>query len=183
MTERLYRSSDNRMLAGVAGGVAEMLDADPSIIRIVWALLVVLTGGLALLVYIVMAVVVPEAPPGYAQAREAGAAAPPPGGGPTATGGADPRPVAPGGWVGPDGSVVPMAQGVATPNARRARRGERDRTGGLVVGAILIAIGVFFFLRELVPSIDFGLWWPAAAIGLGVVLVVAAFLPSGRRPG
>ena len=47
------------MIAGVAGGVAEMLDADPSIIRIVWALLVFLTGGISLLVYIVMAIVVP----------------------------------------------------------------------------------------------------------------------------
>ena len=64
MTDRLYRSRDDRMLAGVAGGVAEMLDADPSIIRIVWAVLVVLTGGIALLVYIVMAIVVPERPEG-----------------------------------------------------------------------------------------------------------------------
>ena len=57
MTDRLYRSRDDRMLAGVAGGVAEMIDADPSIVRIVWALLVVLTGGIALLVYIIMAIV------------------------------------------------------------------------------------------------------------------------------
>src|SRR5580765_6534728 len=90
VTERLYRSSDDRMLAGVAGGVAEMLDADPSIIRIVWALLVVLTGGLALLVYIVMAVVVPEAPPGHAQAAQAAAGVPTADGDPSATGDADP---------------------------------------------------------------------------------------------
>ena len=64
MTDRLYRSPDDRMLAGVAGGLAEMLDIDPSVIRIVWAVLIVLTGGLALLVYIVMAIVVPERPPG-----------------------------------------------------------------------------------------------------------------------
>ena len=61
MAERLYRSRDDRMLAGVAGGVAEMLDADPSIVRIAWALLAILTGGIALVVYIVMAIVVPEA--------------------------------------------------------------------------------------------------------------------------
>lgn len=60
MNERLYRSRDDRMLAGVAGGLAEIWDADPSLIRIVWALLIVLTGGLALLVYIIMAIVVPE---------------------------------------------------------------------------------------------------------------------------
>ena len=68
MTDRLYRSPDDRMLAGVAGGVAEMLDVDPSIIRIVWAVLIVLTGGLALLVYIVMAIVVPERPIGVGAA-------------------------------------------------------------------------------------------------------------------
>ena len=64
MDDRLYRSVDDRMLAGVAGGVAERLDADPSIIRVVWALLIVLTGGLALVAYVVMAIVVPEAPMG-----------------------------------------------------------------------------------------------------------------------
>ena len=60
MNERLYRSQHDRMLAGVAGGLAEMWDADPSLIRIVWALLAILTGGLALIVYIVMAIVVPD---------------------------------------------------------------------------------------------------------------------------
>ena len=45
MAERLYRSRDDRMLAGVAAGVAETLDADPSLVRIAWALLAILTGG------------------------------------------------------------------------------------------------------------------------------------------
>src|SRR5919108_4895577 len=60
MGDRLYRSRRDRMIAGVAGGLAEMWDADPSLVRIIWALLVVFTGGIALLVYIVMAIVVPE---------------------------------------------------------------------------------------------------------------------------
>jgi phage shock protein C len=50
------------MLAGVAAGVAETLDADPSLVRIIWALLAVLTGGIAFVVYVVMAIVVPESP-------------------------------------------------------------------------------------------------------------------------
>jgi phage shock protein C len=186
VTERLYRSSDDRMLAGVAGGVAEMLDADPSIIRIVWALLVVLTGGLALLVYVVMAVVVPEAPPGHAQASRAGASGAKAGGGTTTAAVADPARPSPGGWVAPDGSVVPMAvgpAGAAPLTGRRVRRGERDRTGGLIAGSILIVIGAFFLLRQLVPSIDLSLWWPAAGIGLGIILVVVAVMPSRRRPG
>ena len=61
MRERLYRSRDDRVLAGVCGGVAEWLDIDPSLVRIVFALLVI-TGGIGLLLYIVMAIVVPEEP-------------------------------------------------------------------------------------------------------------------------
>ena len=45
---RLYRSRDDRMLAGVAGGLAELWGADPSLVRVIWALLVVFTGGVAL---------------------------------------------------------------------------------------------------------------------------------------
>ena len=123
MDDRLYRSRDDRMLAGVAGGVAERLDADPSIIRIVWALLVILTGGLALIVYIVMAVVVPDA-----TARSQGGRAGPAGlvrgrRGDRRSGAARPAKRRPlvhrwhrGGWLAPDGSVVPMA---AAPTAAR----------------------------------------------------------------
>ena len=64
MNDRLYRSRDDRVLAGVAGGLAERLDLDPSLVRIIWAILIVLSGGLFLLLYVIMAIVVPEAPPG-----------------------------------------------------------------------------------------------------------------------
>ncbi len=158
MTDRLYRSPDDRMLTGVAGGLAEMLDFDPSIIRIVWAVLIVLTGGLALLVYIVMAIVVPERPIGVSPRGQGGTDA----AGMTAAGSA----------VDPATSTTPS----------RARRGDRsDATrGGLVAGLVLIVIGAFFLVREVVPSIDLGFWWPTVAIGLGVVLVVVALMPSRR---
>jgi phage shock protein C len=171
VTERLYRSRDDRMLAGVAGGLAEMLDADPSLIRIVWALLVFLTGGIALIVYIVMAVVVPERPEGLERGPAAGPTAAPPSG-----------PVEDGSWVAPDGSRVPLA--AAAPAGGRTRHRDRgDRTrGGLVAGLLLILVGGFFLIRQVVPSIDLGFWWPTVAIGFGVLLVVLALLPS-RDPG
>lgn len=59
MNFRLYRSRD-RVVAGVAGGVADALDLDPSLVRIVWAL--AMFAGFPILVYIVMAIVVPEEP-------------------------------------------------------------------------------------------------------------------------
>ena len=40
MSERLYRSRDDRMIAGVAGGIAERLSIDPTIVRVIWAVLV-----------------------------------------------------------------------------------------------------------------------------------------------
>jgi phage shock protein C len=64
MNDRLYRSRDERIFAGVAGGVAERFDLDPSLVRVVWIILMFLTGGLFFLLYIVMAIVVPEAPVG-----------------------------------------------------------------------------------------------------------------------
>lgn len=64
MNDRLYRSRDERMIAGVAGGIAERYDFDPSLVRIVWAILILVTGGLFLLIYIVMAIVIPDAPMG-----------------------------------------------------------------------------------------------------------------------
>jgi phage shock protein PspC (stress-responsive transcriptional regulator) len=60
MNRRLYRSRRDSVLGGVAGGVAEYLDVDPSIVRIIWAVLAIVTGGLFILLYIVMWIVVPE---------------------------------------------------------------------------------------------------------------------------
>ena len=64
MNERLYRSRDDRIIAGVAGGVAERFRMDPSLVRIVWVILIPVTAGAALALYVVMAFVVPEEPPG-----------------------------------------------------------------------------------------------------------------------
>ena len=55
----LHKSSRDRKIAGVCGGIAEWLGVDPTIIRLVWALLV-LGWGSGALVYIVCALVLPE---------------------------------------------------------------------------------------------------------------------------
>ena len=62
MNRRLYRSRTDTVIGGVAAGVASYLNADPALVRIAWAILVPLTGGAALLAYIVAWIVVPEAP-------------------------------------------------------------------------------------------------------------------------
>ena len=62
MNRRLYRSRTDTVLGGVAAGLAQYLGTDPALIRIAWAILVLVTGGGALLAYVVAWVVVPEAP-------------------------------------------------------------------------------------------------------------------------
>ncbi|MGA3030199.1 MAG: PspC domain-containing protein [Candidatus Limnocylindrales bacterium] len=59
---RLYRSADDRIFAGVAGGVAAYFDVDPVIVRIIWFLSVPFSGTLTFWAYLVMIVVVPLEP-------------------------------------------------------------------------------------------------------------------------
>ncbi len=58
-TGRLHKSTKDRKVAGVCGGIAEYLNTDPTIIRLVFALMV-LGWGTGLLAYIVLALVLPE---------------------------------------------------------------------------------------------------------------------------
>ncbi len=60
--KRLYRSRDDRMLSGVCAGLAEYFGLDPTLVRVGWVILSVLTAGTGVLGYIVMAIVVPERP-------------------------------------------------------------------------------------------------------------------------
>ena len=57
----LSRSNDKKILAGVLAGVAEYLNYDPTIVRLVFVLLVLLTGLIpGVLVYILAAIVMPK---------------------------------------------------------------------------------------------------------------------------
>lgn len=58
---KLYRARSERMLGGVAGGLGEFLSIDPTLIRLLFLLTLVL-GGAGFWAYIVMWVIVPEEP-------------------------------------------------------------------------------------------------------------------------
>ena len=59
-TKRLYKSSEDKVLSGVAGGMAEYFEIDPVFVRLGWFASVFVTGGISILVYIVMVIVVPR---------------------------------------------------------------------------------------------------------------------------
>lgn len=168
MRERLYRSRDDRMLFGVAGGMAEWMDLDPAIVRLVWALLI-LAGGVGLLLYIVAAIVIPEAPYDLRPADLAG----------TADGAAG-------------SATAGMAAGTTAAGsdqtrweARRARRAARRSNGnaGMIFGLILVVLGAWFLLDRYVPALDLSWFMPGALIVIGLILVVGALGRAGRTEG
>ena len=62
-TKRLMRSSTDKKIAGVCAGLADYFDMDPTIIRVVW-LLCVVCGGVGVLAYVILWIVLPVAPGG-----------------------------------------------------------------------------------------------------------------------
>lgn len=63
MTKRLYKSTQDKKMFGVCGGIAEYLEADPSVIRLLWIIVTVLTGVVpGIIAYIIAAAVIPYGP-------------------------------------------------------------------------------------------------------------------------
>jgi phage shock protein C len=60
--KRLYRSRQDRLFAGVAGGIAEYFQVDSTLVRVVLFLALRVAGPLAPVVYIILAFINPEAP-------------------------------------------------------------------------------------------------------------------------
>jgi phage shock protein C len=106
MNRRLYRCRENRVIAGVASGVAEFFGLDPTLVRVLW-FLSIFVGGVSLLLYIGLAIIVPLEP------LPAGAATP-------TTEGAEPHRHGPGGsgrWVTFFGIALILLGGLALLNA------------------------------------------------------------------
>lgn len=151
MNRRLYRSRTDTILAGVAAGLARYVGTDPALVRIAWAILVPLTGGAAFFAYIVAWVVVPEEPTPVSALT-----APP-----TAEV-SDPDPDA-------DRRTTEWAAAPPEPEARR-----NGTDAGLIVGAGLVLVGLWFLLREYLPDVDWGFVWPLAVVAIGALIVASS---------
>jgi phage shock protein C len=65
-TKKLYRSKKNRIIGGVCGGLAEYFKIDPLIIRLIFVALT-FADGVAIIIYIILMIAVPEEPAGAAE--------------------------------------------------------------------------------------------------------------------
>lgn len=150
MNRRLSRCRHDRLLAGVAGGLAEYFDIDPTLVRVLWVVSVFF-GGLGLFLYVLMAIIVPLEP-------EVGPAA-----------------LAPEGDPAGEAAVSPPVGWHSQPAAHRhPTRG----TGRLVTffGIALILFGALALLDAFLPAwADSGRFlWPAFILGIGAILVASA---------
>jgi phage shock protein C len=163
-SRRLYRCREDRKLAGVASGMAEYLDMDPTVIRIAWILSAFL-GGFTILLYIIMAFIVPVEP--LAMPAAGGL---PPGGEDTET------------TVGAAGAPgATHWTPVATAPHVHAAHATDDRPGraGTIFGVLLVLFGSIALIAEVLPNLAIhGFIGPAFVLALGVALLVG----SARRP-
>ena len=190
MQTRLYRSPTDKVIGGVAGGLAVWMNIDPSLVRIAWVLLAIFSGGIFVLVYFVMMLVVPLPPAGWTPPPHGWT--PPPGEGAmpgwdpgtgawTASGSAG---YAPGsappeggpaatGWGAPPGQP-PVGQpgGWTAPPPGESSRVNAENAG-IVFGAVLVLLGAWFLVDEYI-DIDWALLWPVVVIVLGVGLIAGA---------
>ncbi len=61
MAKKLYRSKEDRKIAGVCGGLGEYFDIDPTIVRLIWLAMLFAVGS-GVLAYIIGWIIVPEKP-------------------------------------------------------------------------------------------------------------------------
>ena len=63
MEKRLYRSDDNRIIAGILGGFGEFFSIDPVLLRVIWLLVVIFTGFVpGILAYLIAIFIIPRKP-------------------------------------------------------------------------------------------------------------------------
>jgi phage shock protein C len=152
---RLERSTTNRVIGGVCGGIAEYLAVDPTLVRVVFVVTAFLTAGLGVLAYIVLLVLMPQ--PGQ-PAPFTSAPPPAPSADTTAPMDANSTPITP-------ATVTPVDPAV------RAAESERRR---MAFGYLLIALGVAFLLSNagVFRFVQWQFLWPLVLIGIGVLFLV-----------
>jgi phage shock protein C len=145
MKPRLVRSRTDRMITGVCGGLGAYLGTDSTWVRLFFVLLTLITNGAGILIYIVLAIIVPE--------------------GETAT-------TSPEGHVGEDMAqrVTEFAGNVSRSLSGRST----DPQAALFAGLALILLGLVFLANNLglFRWLRGDLIWPLVLIALGLALLL-----------
>jgi phage shock protein C len=149
MPTRLERSTTNKVIGGVCGGIAEYLQVDPTLVRVFFVISAFLTAGLAVLGYLVLLILMPL--PGQPRPFvETGTRTT------TVEGAASEQSTA-------SASSAPIAP--VDPEAADRRRA--------TFGYFLIALGAVFLLANVgvFRYVRWDLIWPLVLVGAGALLL------------
>ncbi|MFZ2323966.1 MAG: PspC domain-containing protein [Ignavibacteriaceae bacterium] len=147
MYKKLYRSVTDKMIGGVAGGIAEYFDIDPAIVRLIFVLAVIF-GGSGILAYIILWIIIPQKPyiiTPFDQNKQ--------------TDNSENKDEKKN-----NNSEFDM-------NNLNVKHGDNKSIFG---GAFLILLGGIFLLHNFVPRFHFGDFWPLILIGLGIAIILKA---------
>ncbi len=162
--KKLYRNTYDKVIGGVASGLAEYFDVDVVIFRLLFVLLVLFGGG-GLLAYIIMWIVVPAKPIPFRYNKSSGAQAS-------------------SGTGGDAGGATPDAENTTADSENatsRAASAKNPSNTSLIAGIILILVGVLFLANRMLPWFEMRDFWPVLLIAGGFLIIDPNILKSKNR--
>ena len=180
MDKRLFRNEHEKVIAGVSSGIAEYMEVDVTIIRLLFVLSTIFLVGTGILVYIIMWIVVPvnmDPTSRFSSFHDINGGRP----------------------GNPSGTANPFSQPSGTPSGSSANQGwtsstifedpfgagkskddfkfkpKNNETGRTVGGLFLLVIGMYFLLNEfnIIPFwFNIGKLWPLVFVAIGLSFIL-----------
>ncbi len=159
--KKMYRTVNNKVIAGVAGGLSEYFDVDVVIFRLLFVLLLLFGGG-GLLAYIVMWIVIPAKPIPFSYGNSSSATQP---------------------GATRENTNANADSYSSEPQATPADSTKKSGTSNtsLIAGIILISLGVLFLINRMMPWVDLSNFWPILLIIGGFFIIDPNILKSKNR--
>jgi phage shock protein C len=145
MNKKLNRSVKDKVISGVAGGLAEYFEIDPVIVRVLFVISLFFHGA-GFIAYIVLWIAVPEAPYVFETASNVGAS----------------------GTTNAETDIKADNPAAAYFKSLDEKKLKRNRN----IGIVLIVLGCIFLADNFIPRIHFGDFWPIILVALGVSLLL-----------
>lgn len=158
MGKRLYRSRSNKVFWGVCGGLGEYFGVDPVIVRVIFVIVALATGGAAILAYIILTIVVPLESSKATTPEEA------------VRENVEEMKETASEWGREIRSTL-AGEKDESEEAAKARHRRRN-----ILGILLIVIGLLFLLGsfKLFWWFHWGTLWPLILVAIGILIILSA---------